>query len=116
MENLKDDSKFDRSAAPADLSESAREIWVGIYSSAEIDDAARLVLTELCRQHDRLRQAREVIAREGILVSGRYGKKTNPACGVERDSSAAMLRCWRLLGFDQCPIGQTMFRFDGEGQ
>jgi len=109
-----DDDLNAQPGPPEDLSAEAQELWNKIYESVTLDVAATVILDELCRQHDRLRQAREIIKKEGMLIAGRYGRKTNPACGIERDASAAMMRAWRLLGLDLQPPGQTGFDFGGD--
>jgi len=106
MENEKQ-----KAEPPADLSEAARKIWVEISETAEIDAPGRILLDELCRQFDLLQAARAEVAKNGILVSGRFGKKSNPANQIVRDASAAMLRNWRALGFDLAPAGQQKMLF-----
>jgi hypothetical protein len=55
-------------------------------------------------------QARRLIAKHGPLIvektaAGNTHVRANPACAVERDAANAMMRAWRLLGFDQEPPG-----------
>jgi hypothetical protein len=42
-----------------------------------------------------------VIDEEGLLVEGRFGKKTHPAVMIERDSRLAFSRLVRQLRLDE---------------
>lgn len=89
---------------PKHLTPEGRKLWKTISDDVELDQPALLLLTTLCEAFDRMNQAREVLKRDGILVKDRFGQeKAHPACGIERDSSASLMRAWRLLGFDQAP-------------
>jgi P27 family predicted phage terminase small subunit len=89
---------------PEHLTAAAKKLWRTIVDEVELDGPALLLLTTMCEMHDRMNQARAVLKREGILAKDRFGQlKPHPACSIERDSAAAMMRAWRLLGFDQQP-------------
>jgi P27 family predicted phage terminase small subunit len=89
---------------PNHLTADGKKLWQTIADDVELDQPALLILGTLCEQFDRMNQARLILKREGILVKDRFGQqKQHPACGIERDSAAAVMRAWRLLGFDQAP-------------
>lgn len=91
---------------PKDLSAAAKRIWDDVTRDYEIDDAGSLILLEACRAFDRREEARGILKAEGCVVTDRFGqKKAHPACGIERDSAATLMRAWRLLGLDQQPAG-----------
>ena len=88
------------------LSAEAQKLWRRIAEENEIDQAAALLLDTLCESFDRMRQAQATIVKLGIVIAektdaGTVKVRANPACGIERDARAAMLRTWKLLGFDQ---------------
>jgi len=65
-----------------------------------------LLLNTLCQQWDRMMQAREILRASGLVLTDRFGQfKPHPAASLERDAITAMMRAWRLLGFDLVPPG-----------
>ena len=93
---------------PRDLSPEGKKLWYRIFASADMDEPAVILLDSLCRSWDRTQQAREIIARDGPVLTettaaGNTKSRMHPACQIERDASATMMRAWRLLGFDQQP-------------
>ena len=96
------------SSPPKDLSREARKLWARLFDAADIDPVAEILLDTLCRSWDRLQQARELLAKEGIVVQektahGGMKARAHPAVLVEHNAAATLCRCWRLLGFDQAP-------------
>jgi P27 family predicted phage terminase small subunit len=52
-----------------------------------------------CEAHDRMSQARDLLAREGITITTRHGEvRVHPAIAVERDARTAFVRAIRELG------------------
>jgi P27 family predicted phage terminase small subunit len=93
---------------PKDLSREAKKLWQRLYDESDIDPVAEVLLDTLCRTWDRLQQARELLAKEGVIISEKTGagiekRRTHPAVLVEHNAAATVCRCWRLLGFDQLP-------------
>ena len=93
---------------PRDLSPEGKKLWYRIFASSDMDEPAVILLDSLCRSWDRVQQARAIIARDGpVLIektaAGNEKTRMHPACQIERDAAATMMRAWRLLGFDQQP-------------
>jgi phage terminase small subunit len=50
---------------------------------------------------DRLRQAQEIIDKDGPVIKDRFGvPKQHPATLLERDARNQFLRAWKQLGLD----------------
>src|ERR1700680_4891777 len=95
---------------PADLSAEAKSLWRRIFQECEMDEAAVVLLDALAQQWDRVKQARALIVAGGLTITektaaGCEKRRPHPAVAIERDAAAAMMRAWRLLGFDQQPPG-----------
>jgi phage terminase small subunit len=89
---------------PNELSPEAGRLWRAILGDYTLDEAALMVLTATLQARDRAEQARQTLAAEGAIQADRFGqKKPHPALAIERDSTLAMMRGFRLLGFDQEP-------------
>ncbi len=90
---------------PSGLSKSGKALWKSLQAEFGIMDASGLeYLTAGCAHRDRMIEAREIIQKEGSIVLDRFGQqRAHPACAVERDASASMLRCFRALNLDTTP-------------
>lgn len=88
--------------APAGLSEAAQRWWKRLmqeYQDWTPDDL--LVLESALQSYDRWQQAKGEIDRDGLTGTDRFGQpRLHPACAVERDSRAAMLRALAALGLE----------------
>ena len=94
--------------APKDLSREGRRLWQCLFDASDIDAVAEPLLHSFCQHWDTVQQARALLAKEGIILTektaaGLEKRRAHPAVSVERDASAAMMRAWRLLGYDQAP-------------
>lgn len=70
------------------------------------DQVGQLTLMVACEAFDRMREAQELIRRDGVTILDRFEQvKANPATTVERDARAAMLAALRQLGIDEEPDG-----------
>jgi hypothetical protein len=78
-----------------------------IEACDEFDPAAVVLLDLLVQSYDRMNEARELIARYGVLIVEKTAAaskiRINPAISVEKDSRAALVRCWLALGFNEEP-------------
>jgi phage terminase small subunit len=93
---------------PKDLSLAARRLWQQLFDSSEIDAVAEPLLHSFCQHWDRVQEVRRLLAKEGVVLTektaaGLEKRRAHPAASIERDASSAMMRAWRLLGFDQQP-------------
>lgn len=95
---------------PKHLSREAKAIWRQVVQGWEMDEGGLFILRQALEAFDRLNQARELIDREGIVVTDPSGRKrAHPALMVEKESRLALLRAWRQLGLDvepPLPVGR----------
>ncbi len=98
---------------PAHLSEAARKWWKKITEEFIFETPDALLILETALEcFDRQRVAREIVDKEGPIISDRFGqKKQHPATIVERDAKMAMLRAFRQLGLDVIAPGQAAKSF-----
>lgn len=87
---------------PAGLSEAAQRWWHQVMKEYESWSAdALLTLESALQAYDRWQQAKGEIDRDGLTGTDRFGQsRLHPACAVERDSRAAMLRALAALGLE----------------
>ena len=87
--------------APRHLQPVGRHLWLAVMRDYDLRDGHHLsILTSACEAADRECQAREIIAREGLVAETRSGPHPHPAVAIERDSRIAKLRALRELGLD----------------
>jgi P27 family predicted phage terminase small subunit len=87
--------------APKHLEAVGRHLWLAVMRDYDLRDGHHLsILTSACEAADRECQAREIIAREGLVAETRSGPRPHPAVAIERDSRIAKLRALRELGLD----------------
>ena len=82
---------------PSHLSLAARKWWSGVLATYDIEDHLVPTVTAACEAWDRKEQARLILAKDGLTVDCRDGKKTHPCVAVERDARLAYLRAVREL-------------------
>ena len=92
----------DPTPPPNHLGEPERQIWAGVFRDFDLTtEAAVAVLVTALEAHQRARECREAIARDGMTVEGRDGQaKVHPLLSVERDARAAWLAGLRTLGLE----------------
>jgi phage terminase small subunit len=83
----------------------AKKLWLRLFEASVMDEQGLLLLDELAFAYDRLLEAREAIAKHGLLLEqktehGDTRLKPNPAGAIERDARSAVIRIWRALGYD----------------
>jgi len=105
--------------APTGLSPTARAWWKSVVDVYELSEHDIPMLSMAAQSLDRFLQARDQIAKDGIVVLDRYGcQKRHPALSLERDSQLTFLRCVRSLRLesddDSQPMNETILRAIGE--
>ncbi len=88
-----------RDPIPQHLSADARKLWQRLCADYVIDDAGGLALLRAaCEAFDRSEGARQIIARDGPIVSDKYERsKAHPAVAIERDARGQMIAALRAL-------------------
>jgi phage terminase small subunit len=83
-----------------------REFWDATVRDYVIEGPALAMLEVACSAMQRLREARDVLDREGLVVEGRYAGMTrqHPLVTVERDARVQLLRALRELDLDGEPL------------
>lgn len=101
--------------APKHLSKEAVKWWNKIMESYEIEDeSGLLILSTALESFDRMREAQEIIKKDGMTVRDKWGQlKANPVCTVERDSRSAMLQALKQLNLDIVPLQGRVGRPEG---
>lgn len=91
--------------APDGLSDEAKRWWATIIEEYEVDDnAGYLLLATALESFDRMREAQEIIKRDGCVVRDRFQQmRQHPATLVERDAKNMMLRSLKSLNLDIIP-------------
>src|SRR5688572_11777686 len=101
-------------AAPRGFSPEARRWWKKIVSGWELDDSALLILQSGLECLDRMREAQEILKKEGCVIDDRFGqKKQHPATIIERDAKAQMIRALKALNLDLEPLRDAIGRPPG---
>ena len=91
---------------PSHFGEAEQRIWRDIFSDYEFSTKTAIAvltaaLTAALDAHQRARECREAILREGMTVVGRDGQaKVHPLLAVERDARQAFLSAVRTLGLE----------------
>ncbi|WP_312015860.1 P27 family phage terminase small subunit [Bradyrhizobium sp. JYMT SZCCT0428] len=94
--------------APAHLSDSTRVWWRLVVRDYELEAHHLRLLQAAGECWDRLQQARELLARDGLVIEGREGgMRPHPAAAIERDSRIAFARLIRELDLDVEPPTST---------
>ena len=91
---------------PRHLKPATRRWMQGVLDEFEIDagDGSLQKLTLAAEALDRANEARELVTREGLTVTDRFGqRKPHPAVGVQRDFSALHARLMRELNLSEAP-------------
>jgi phage terminase small subunit len=96
-----DQAAVDASGAPAYLSPAMKAFWRRATAEFELEADAKLILRTACTAYDRATQARELIAKEGLIVNNRR----HPAVDIEAQSQSLFLRSIRQLSLDIEPPG-----------
>lgn len=95
--------------APAHLAEPTRQWWRNLVKTYDLEAHHLRLLQSACEAWDRQQQARELLARDGLVVSGREGGlRPHPAVAIERDARIGFSRLIRELDLDtEAPGGSA---------
>jgi P27 family predicted phage terminase small subunit len=87
---------------PDHLGEPERQVWDHVFADYQLSNETAIdVLVTALEAHQRAREARETVQREGMTVVGRDGQaKVHPLLAVERDARAAWLAAIKALGLE----------------
>jgi P27 family predicted phage terminase small subunit len=101
--------------APKTLSREARSWWTRLQKEYSLDDeAARFLLETALTAFDRMRQAQQAIAENGVTVRDKWDQlKINPAVNAERDARSGMLAAFKALNLDVEPLRDGVGRPPG---
>jgi P27 family predicted phage terminase small subunit len=89
---------------PEHLSPAMRTWWNQVMADYALDPHHLHLLEAACDAWDRMVQARETLAKEGLSVATKSGApKRHPAADIERDSRLAFARLLRELDLDADP-------------
>jgi phage terminase small subunit len=91
---------------PRHLSLQAKRFWRAVCSEYELECDALLILQTACEQWDRAQQARELLAREGLVVDGRR----HAGVDIEKQATGLFLRAMRQLALDVVEPGGDVGR------
>lgn len=84
--------------APSYLSTKRKRLYTDTVSKWAFDPPALEMLESACRLLDVADQAREVVAKEGIVVHGARGSKEHPSLATERASRKEAASIFSRLG------------------
>ncbi len=101
--------KTSKKASLDGLSPEARALHVRLAREWKIKDAAGgIALLTMCQCLDRLREAQQVLARDGIVTQDRFGcPRIHPATQIEREARAGLLACLKGLNLDLESLEET---------
>jgi P27 family predicted phage terminase small subunit len=93
---------------PEHLSKRSKAFWRKIAARYELETEHFEVLRKALEASDRADEAGEVLRREGITITDRYGTvKPHPATSVELHNRAAFLKLLEALKLGQDEAGST---------
>jgi P27 family predicted phage terminase small subunit len=90
--------------APKHLRPATRKWWIDVVSTWRLEEHHIKLLTLAGLSWDRVEQARELIAKEGLTVKTKDGGcRVHPAVKIEAEAKIAFCRCLRELDLDVEP-------------
>ena len=88
--------------APGHLRPATKAWWLEVDQQYALRDHHRMLLTLAAEAYDRAAEAREILAKDGIVVGGRQAAvRPHPAIAIERDSRLAFARLVAQLSLDE---------------
>jgi hypothetical protein len=93
----------DTPAPPRDLGATGKTLWLRLAKAYRIDDANGVVILDAaCRAADYVAICRSAVARDGLMIRGRYGvQRAHPLLAEEARARTQLLSALRQL---QLPI------------
>lgn len=89
---------------PTHLGPEGLAFWTATVEAYALDASGLILLDQACSCLDTIAAAREVITKEGLIVSSqRGGSRLHPAVVLERDSRLALLRVLAALNLEPTP-------------
>lgn len=86
---------------PAHLRAATKRWWSGVLEEFDLEPHDIRLLTLAAEAFDRGQQAREVVDRDGMTFTDRFGQpKARPEINIERDSRIGFARLLRELSLD----------------
>jgi P27 family predicted phage terminase small subunit len=93
---------------PDHLEAPEQKIWERVVRDFQLPAIAIDILTVALEGHQRARQCRQVVDRDGLCVTGRDNQvRSHPLLSVERDARAAFLAGIKQLGLDTVRDGPS---------
>lgn len=88
-------------APPKHLRSATKRWWREVLSEYDLEASEIRLLTLAGEAWDRGQQAREIVDRDGMTFTDRFGQpKARPEIGIERDSRISFARLLRELALD----------------
>lgn len=96
-----------RTTPPKHLSPEGKRLWRKLQADFVLDDeAAQLILQSALEAYDRVQEARAILARDGSVMTDRWGQaRQHPASLVEASARAQMHAALRLLRLAPSELG-----------
>jgi phage terminase small subunit len=85
---------------PRTLKAKGKALWGMVVADFELEGYQLETLRLACEALDRIEQARVAIQQYGLVIEGRFGPKSNPACEIEKNNKTIYARLMRELGLD----------------
>ena len=92
---------------PEHLSRSAKKLWREIDGEYFLGPESLPLLETALSNWDRVREAREIIEKQGLTLGEGERIRRHPACDLEKQYYSVFLRAWRQLGLDVEPPKPT---------
>lgn len=93
---------------PKHLRPNTRKWWKSVVEEWELDEHHVRLLTLAAEAWDRCQEAREILAREGLTYTDRFGQPVSrPEVAIEKDSRIAFARLLRELDLDSEPMQES---------
>jgi phage terminase small subunit len=102
---------------PKHLSKAAKVWWRLVFATYSMDESGSFLLRTALECFDRIDQAREAIATDGLVIEDPLTKqkRMHPCLRVEKEARTGLLAAWRMLHIDIEPPKSTTGRPPGGG-